>query len=363
MNFGNISGLVNGTEQVVFDHEVTGSAVSSIPTGNILNGDEDGWYTIIYRHIGVSTVGLGLLFNGDSGTNYGRRGIRFGDTTVADTNATGETLGYITFNPTPSGQTAFSVIRLYAKSGSVRLFNVVGFDAISGTTVSDGLVGGGIWNNTADNLVSITVTPDSGSNNIGVGSRMIVLKSNNFTNGTPTGVINTPYIQGSWVEVGTRTLAAKSTSFDFTGLNGDRDVLYLLSCQVKSDSGNMGETGLRFNNDTGSNYGYQEVYAQNTGITAARYTARTNINAACNAWTTGYGGMANILIFAKSGFNRCTLGSSVQDINGTAIEYLNMDGGTWQNTADVINQITLYTGTDKIAAGSVCRLMALRPNG
>jgi hypothetical protein len=41
MKIGNLEGLVNGTEQVVFDYEVTGSPVSSISTGNILNGNEE----------------------------------------------------------------------------------------------------------------------------------------------------------------------------------------------------------------------------------------------------------------------------------------------------------------------------------
>jgi hypothetical protein len=112
MNFGSLSGLVNGTETVVFDRTVTGSAVSSIATGNILNGDEDGWYTIIFRHIyDGANVAAFLRFNGDSGTNYGYRSTNANNTTVANYNNTGNTGTYIS-SVTSTGTSSIGVAKV-----------------------------------------------------------------------------------------------------------------------------------------------------------------------------------------------------------------------------------------------------------
>jgi len=75
---------------VVFDYEVTGSAASSIDTGAILNGDVDGWYTIIFRMISAANSNyIKATFNSDGGTNYGHLGIAASVTTVSSAAATG----------------------------------------------------------------------------------------------------------------------------------------------------------------------------------------------------------------------------------------------------------------------------------
>jgi len=369
MNFGNLSGLVNGTEQVVFDSEVTGSAVSSISTGNILNGDEDGWYTVITRLIGAGTCVMSMRPNADStGANYGYRGIYAENTSVADTNGTTTSPAGIYCGVAALNETSFTVTRFYAKSGAVRLFNQTEARNISGTTVFGLTTWGLVWNNTADNITSLTFAASSAV--IGVGTRIIILKSNNFTGGTPTGVINTPYIQGSWVRVGSNTLAAAATYTEFTGLDGDRDVIYRLSFYGIDASGGstnvaLVQLGTAGGLDTGTNYGYQNITAGSTTITAARSTAAYFRISQINKLSGADGkGMGDAIIFSKSGFVRPILVSSAESVYGTEVGYIYNYGYSWNNTSDNITSLRISSGqVNGFAIGTRAELYALRPNG
>jgi hypothetical protein len=360
MNFGNIQGLVNTVEQVVFDYEVTGSAVSSISTGNILNGNEDGWYTIIFRLIAGATTSLEVLqFNGDTGTNYGHCGINATVAAVSNYSGTGQTgipFGY----GASAGNSEIHVARVYAKSGAVRLVNHLRNYNISGTTI-DGFVSmGSVWNNTADNIISLSVSGTA--NGLGVGTRIIILKSNNFTNGTPTGVITTPYIKGSWVRVGSQVLGSAASSVTFSGLDGDRDVVYAYSCQYKASGGTLGGALIRLNSDSATNYGYQFAGATSTTIVAGRDGAQTGFYSG-TATSAGACGYASGIIFAKSGFIRPCVASVMETISGTTVTYMHTFGYSWNNTASNLTTLSVHATTNNFDTGSQFDLYALRPNG
>lgn len=357
MLFGNIQGLVNGTEQVVFDYEVIGSAVTSINTGNILNGDEDGWYTIIFRGIGCTSAAW-LRLNGDSGANYGLRAIRANDTTVGNfssTTDTGISIGYSNADTDSS----FSIVKLYAKSGTVRLCTKIFALDIDGKTVMYLDNGGSVWNNTNDNIINMTV---SDATAINPGSRLIILKSTNFTNGTPSGIITSPYIKGSWVRVGTSTLESAASSVTFSGLDGDKDVLYYISVFWKSPTSYMGPI-VQPNADSNTNYGQQYLYVAAT-IGGVRETSPTGLYYGYDQVASGNYGFSTGFIFAKSGFIRPSLCLVALDINGSSIRRIDAVGGSWNNTADNITSLRFLANSSRnFDTGSKFELYALRPNG
>jgi hypothetical protein len=358
MLFGNLTGIVNGTEKVVFDYEVTGSAVSSVGiTG--LNGDVDQWYTILIRT--VSTTGgnnIGLRINGDTGSNYGRRNINAASTTISDASGA---LSYHYVCGESSGSN-FSVIRLYAKSGAVRMLTSLDAEAITTTTVLSCSVKACVWNNSVDNITSLTLTSSAGNTSIGVGTRIIILKSNLTSTGTPCGSITTPYIQGSWARVGSSVLGASATTVDFT-VDGNRDVIYCVSVGYKNAYSGSGYVYVRFNSDGGTNYGYQLQSAESTTTSAARGTATENYITAASA-VNEYG-QGQIIIFAKSGFIRPNVSIATPKwVSGTTVGQHTFYGQTWNNTSD--NIITLTVGTNRsngLATGTRIDVYALRPNG
>lgn len=366
MNFGNLSGLINGTEQIVFDYEVTGSAVSSIDTGNILNGDVDGWYTVIIMAIGgtsgVNQNYTAIRFNGDTSTNYGTRGFLASNTSLSNQSGTGDPAIFLGYQAFQQNNISFGVAKVYAKSGAVRLVNSIYASGITGTTVSGIQSHGGVWNNTASNITSMQFYGHT-SGTFGIGTRVIILKSNNFTGGMPTGVITTPYINGAWIEIDSNILGASASSVTFSGLSGNTDQIYMISQMIKAKTSSQYSV-FRFNGDTStSNYGLQQIRGQSTSLTAERRSSDGFLYN--NIGGTGAGSyyQLNTILFAKSGFQRVTLSNSATGISGTTVDSIGVNGGTWINTANELTTILCYPTAGEFDIGSQFKLYALKPNG
>lgn len=359
MLFGNLQGLINGTEQIVFDYEVTGSPISSIDTGNILNGDEDGWYTIIARQIPAITSQITCRLNNDSGANYGRRGIYAENNLVIDESGTGMTGINLSPNTVAVDYYDFSVTKLYAKSGSVRLIQSIQTSRNAGTFIEELATYGYVWNNSIDNITSMNFISNQGAG-FGAGTRIIILKTNNVPIATETGKISTPYIKGTWVRIGSQILTSPTSSITFSGLDGDRDVIYLwnVSCLAAA---NLAGIYIRPNNDSAVNYGHQFLRGQNSSLQGDRGTQSY-------FGGTGYGvdigniGFYKSILFAKSGFVRPCLTNELANIYGTTVTNVTLTADAWNNSIDNITSLVISASAN-FAIGSQFELYALRPNG
>lgn len=343
--------MVNEIEMM----EMTSS--SGLP---IINGDEDGWYTIIVRGVQGADSAIGMRLNGDSGANYGNRAILASSTSVSDDSGTGATYTWIGGSTT--NYSFLCMAKIYAKSGSVRIINATTAYEINGTTVTNLYNNASVWNNTADNITSINFFAGA-SNGLGVGTRIIILKSNNFTNGTQTGAIRTPYIKGSWVRVGSQVLGSAASTVTFSGLNGDRDVLYYLSYSRIATGTSGGNCLLSCNSDTGTNYGFQLLSGSDTTVAGARNTSIAGIIGCATGLNPGQYGTNSTILFSKSGFIRPALVSSIDAVSGTTVTKVHFSGVSWNNTTDNITTLTITESANGFGAGSMFDLYALRPNG
>jgi hypothetical protein len=329
-----------------------------------LNGNEDCWYTIITQEVASATSGFVLNPNGDlTQANYGFRGLYSSNTTIANTSTAGPYLG-IYLSGCANLDTSFSVCRLYAKSGAVRMLDsIVCDDVTSAASIQYAEWYSQVWNNTVDNIVSMTFRMNTTS--ILPGTRIIVLKSNNYTSGTPTGTISTPYLKGGWTRVGSQAFTSASSGLTFTGLNGDRDVVYYMSASIKNGSSSTMQTLVRLNGDTGTNYGYQYTDANSTTLSAGRATLNSSMypQAGGNAINTVE--QFNFFLFAKSGFPRKMISQYEVGTSGTTVTSCGMACNAWTNTSGNITSLTIldaYAGTN-FAPGTMFELYALRPNG
>lgn len=358
MKYGEIDSLVKGIDSVVFDYTVTGSAVSSISTGDILNGDEDCFYTVFAFHVyDTATSTLNCYFNADNTAgNYGYRGITANNTTVANINSTSALLRLCSVaSGTPQG---FSMFNMYAKQGSVRLLNGFNVCDINGTTVTQLEALSSVWNNTNTNITGMVFAPSAGK--CGVGTRIIITKGNGFTDGIKTGVINTSGIKNAWIRHDSQTLASPASSVTFTGLDGDNDVLYLVKGTNKTASATAAINTLVINSDTGANYGRQILYANNTTVGATRLTSDSAMLFFGSASDQNEYDCYNILLFAPKGFIRPVISQCVNEINGTTVDYLFLAGHSWNNTADNITTLSIVSSQNNgIAAGSTFELYKL----
>jgi hypothetical protein len=342
--------------------------VSSISTGNILNGDVDGWYTIIERIVaGGASCMPTLQFNGDAGANYGWRGIQGGgavSTAVTNDGYATQTSIYPSVTSLALGEIRLSVMKVYAKSGAVRLVDIISASKITGTTVYEIEPLGGVWNNTASNLTSIALSQYNGTSVIGVGSRIIILKNNNLlTSGTPTGTITTPYLKGSWVRVGSTTLTTTANSISFTGLNGDRDTLYYWSESLKAST--TSDNRMRVNNYSATTvYGMQCLLGESTVVSAFREAySNVGFNLYSNGMSAGNAHHACGLLYAKTGFARPGIAMWVGGITGTTVVDTGIKGLTFNDTTNNIVSLDFNNSSGQWAAGTTIDLYALRPNG
>ncbi len=140
---------------------VLGSAASSVSiTG--LEGDTDEVYMLdckfVNGYAGINNYRVRL--NGDSASNYGFQELSGTDSAISASRGTdsGAAIGY----DIALGTISQSSTLLYAKSGYVRTILSARSRGINGTTV-DSITGWGwSWNNTSDEITSMTILGSGG---------------------------------------------------------------------------------------------------------------------------------------------------------------------------------------------------------
>jgi len=201
MRYGDIEGLMSGSFVVAYDSGELSSPTTSITISN-LRGDVDESYEMICRFVqnGATAAACWLRLNNDTGSNYGRERLRATGSSLTANQSTGQSairLG----GATAAGNIAFSSTLIYAKSGRIRLTVSNRASDITGTTVSIRDMSGASWNNTADEITSMTVLSNQ-TNGMGVGTRIILLKKVNSTAGMKTGVIEpNGVVSGGWERI------------------------------------------------------------------------------------------------------------------------------------------------------------------
>jgi len=153
----------------IYSNTLTEAATSV--TISDLDGDTDVEWLFRINIIGGynGAVGFYLRPNNDTGNNYGFQYIN-GEASNTGAARSTATSGFNPFaNCGALGQSSMTEVRLYAKSGFVR--TAIGINAvnISTTTVGSVYMAGYVWNNTTDNITSLTTTATQ-ANGLGIGT-------------------------------------------------------------------------------------------------------------------------------------------------------------------------------------------------
>ena len=152
------------------------------------------------------------------------------------------------------------------------------------------------------------------------------------------------YSQGSikgniWEKIYETTLSSAQTSITISNLDGNSAEEYLLETRCIGGADNS-TTRLLLNNDSDSNYGYQQLFGEDTTINGSRSTSQTGINLS-TAVLTGNIGQSKTLIYAKSGYVRTAISRTIRDITGTTVHYMQVWGWAWNNDSDNITSLVL----------------------
>ena len=355
MRAGIIDSEVNDLWCVAHDSGELGTAVTSYDiTG--LSGDSDVEYQLIVRSIGTSAAGEPLMrFNNDAGTNYGSQYI-LGQTSSGSASRgirSGVSIGY-----TETTHQCISETHIFAKSGKER--TGIHFSAwdVYGTFVNLVMKRAFTWSNTADEITSINL--EGPTDCFGIGSRIILLKKVH-NDGMKTGTLTPNKIEGAWERIYDSTLSSAATTVTISDLEGDTDVIYRLILRLKNDNASASLYNIRYNNDSGSNYGKQYLTGVASVAAAGRQTANTaQLVMTITALDQNFLAFSDNLMYAKSGYERTVLSETTEDVNGTTVNTIALNGGSWSNTADEITSIVVSASqADGLGVGSVIELYRL----
>lgn len=334
---------VTNTWTVAYDSGELSAAATSLTISNI-NGDIDEEYQLILREVsGVTTTQFQVRPNNDSAANYGWQRINGQNMGASAYRTTDDRFIASTYGGAVN-EITLSVSHIYAKSGYVRTALANHASGISGTTVTNITSIGSSWNNTSDVITNLVVLANQ-TNGIGIGSRIILLKKVTSTSGMKTGALEVQgSVYGTWQKVYSTTLDAAATSVTISGLDGNTDVMYRLKCRLIFGGAGGGSFFIRPNNDTGTNYGEQQLTGVNTTASASRSTARDamyidTVGSSVNNIT-----QSEEIIYAKSGYVRTEILIANHDVSGTTNTRIELFGHVWNNTTDNITSLVVGGG-------------------
>jgi hypothetical protein len=146
-------------------------------------------------------------------------------------------------------------------------------------------------------------------------------------------------VENTWNMISEVTLDSTATSIEFTGLNGDTDEIYHIIVIGIHDA-----TGLSyfiFNGDSAANYGYQLMSGQSVAASASRGTAENYLflgNSGRDT-TTAKNNLNEILVYAKTGYERLVINNSLNSGGDTSVYQLRIWGQIWNNTSSTITSL------------------------
>jgi hypothetical protein len=163
----------------------------------------------------------------------------------------------------------------------------------------------------------------------------------------------------SMIMIYNKTLSEARTSVIIPNLNGNLDVEYELKLIIVGNADGQ-NVRIRPNADSETNYGNQFAIGGNTTATAIRQT-NTGFQLVYNALNTNQILHADVIIYAKSGYERTAISKVINDISGTTATEIILGGYSWNNTTDNITSLTLITDqANGLGVGTNIQLYARR---
>lgn len=162
----------------------------------------------------------------------------------------------------------------------------------------------------------------------------------------------------TWQKIYENELSSSATSVTISGLDGNTEENYFLFVTLKNGYAGTVTYRLRLNNDSGSNYGYQNIQAEGSTGTANRATDSGIILGYATA--QDYMSQSTVNLFSKSGNNRLILVQRVYNLDETrTIGGIEVAGWSWNNSgSNITSMVIVGSQTDSIAVGSVIELWA-----
>jgi len=162
----------------------------------------------------------------------------------------------------------------------------------------------------------------------------------------------------TYTPLSTQTLSASATSVTFTGIPQTyTDIVAVLN--MKATSGSTSGVGMRFNNDSASNYSFTYLNGNGSTAVSARNSNQAGISvgptnfAITEAANTFSPSVVHIQNYANTTTNKTAISRGNNAANGVAATV-----GLWRNTA-AINRIDFYMFAGNFDTGSTFTLYGI----
>jgi hypothetical protein len=139
------------------------------------------------------------------------------------------------------------------------------------------------------------------------------------------------------------TLTATASSIEFTGLNGETDVIYEINCDIVGYA-SVGVYCYINGDSVTNNYGYQRIQINNTTYNPSRVLSNTGIylNYLIVGTTTAKYGKVNLIMYANN-LLKLVLSKSIFSVGQTYVDELQIFGQVWNNSATLTSM--KFTGS------------------
>jgi hypothetical protein len=298
------------TDSGVLDWDITG-----------LHGNSDEKYKIDVRYFEDTSSGsnqMKLQLNLDTGANYQYESHWFGG---SHSHISDSSEANIPINLCNSNANSWGEGIVYARSGFPRYAI---FDAYRSQASGYNVVG--TWNNTADEVTSITLFSDD--------TCKCEIKIYRWQETRASDIA----ISG-WQLVESKSHDSGALDWTISGLAGDTDKKYKLDVLFYEDLGSASDLDWRMNGDTGNNYndsshwyGGSTGFLNAIGVSSARVTS---VNA-----DEEVSGRAEFYVDSSRGGKKSSICHTTRYLGSHWGYVVN---GSWDNTADEVTSITFLT--------------------
>ena len=276
-----------------------------------------------------------LSFNGDGASNYAHRYSRDGGTDATDTS---QSIGMRLEQGRTTPQFTVNFVNNIADQEKLAIGHTVSQNTAGAGTAPNRQEHTGKWANTSNAITQCTF--DRASGDFNTGSEVVVLGYD------PSGNTGTQV----WEELSSVELSGTTATLD----SGTFTAKKYLWCQIiayGSGASSVGNAGLQFNSDTGSNYA-ERYNAQ--GASDVPQASQTKIRVHDDATSDDTQPMfLNFFIINTSAKEKLVISEETQSVASGAGNFpmRTETVGKWANTSAQITQIELIPGTS-FASGS-----------
>jgi hypothetical protein len=165
------------------------------------------------------------------------------------------------------------------------------------------------------------------------------------------GVTYTTAAANTYVPIATTTLASAATSFTFSSIPSTyTDLVIIANGGISAN----GDTGLRFNGDTATNYSWTRMYGNGSATASDRATSVDSIGGA--SWYSATSNNTSILQIMNYS-NATTYKTTISRSNATSTMVAAI-AGLWRSTS-AITSITMYGYTSSYSIGTTFSLYGI----